>query len=203
MEKEKKLNLKTLSYSEEENGTNLNKKKRSKGKPKLPTKTIGMIALILILACILSLIFSKKNSPKYIVNDFYKIAKTDLTKAKNKYNEKYDFNEEVDQILSSRFKYKILDSKDITTPKQKENKIKIVEVKTKLYNINKRKVKTDAANQVSKDLKLGSDEYNKEFLKNLKEAVKKEKLEEKETIIRLKKVNNNWYIIDSGLTDLI
>lgn len=203
MEKEKKLNLKTLKYDEDGNNINLNKKKRAKGKLKFPNGIVGITALILILACLISLILSKKNSPKYIVKDFYKIAKTDLTKAKNKYNEKNDFNEQVDQILSSRFKYEILDSKDITTPKQKENKIKIIEVKTKIYNINKRKVKTDAANQVSKDLKLGSEEYNKEFLKKLKESVKKEELQAKETIIRLKKANNNWYIIDSGLTDLI
>lgn len=203
MEKDKKLNLKTLKYDEDGYNAKLNKKKRTKAKLNFPKEIIGIIVLILILICAFCLILSKKNSPKYIVKDFYKIAKTDLTEAKNKYNEKNDFNEKVDQILSSRFKYEILDSKDITTPKQKENKIKIVEVKTKIYNINKRKAKTDAANQVSKDLKLGSEEYEKEFLNKLKESVKKEELQEKETIIRLKKVNNNWYIIDSGLTDLI
>lgn len=201
--RQKRLNLKTLEYDNKAPKQQNVKNNKKIGNIEVLKGLSGVILLLIIISILFYLVLSKKHNPKYIVKDFYNIAKEDINKAKSKYNEKTDFNEEVDKILSSRFKYNILEVKDITTPKQKENKTKVVEVKTKLSNVNKRQAKTGASNKVSENVKLGSDEYNKEYLAKLKEVVKEAPLEEKETVVRLKNENGKWYIIDSGSTDLI
>lgn len=199
MEKEEKLNLKTLEFERKRR----EKLKEKKTNNKKNNKLLFIVLVVIILIAILIIVFGRAKSPKYIINDFYTIAKKDEIKAKNKYRENQKFLEQVDEILSSRFKYQILDIKEVTNDVQKNNKIKIYDAKVKLSNVDRRKAKTEASKKTSNELKIGTEEYNNEYLKNLKEAVKKEEIKTVETTIKLKLENGKWYIINTGNTDII
>lgn len=197
-ENENRLNLKTLEYKKDRTKRTNSSKLISSNK-----NVIGVVTLI-VFVCILLLFFTfRKRNPNYIVRDFYNVAKADTAKAKEKYNEKTEFNKERNKILSSRFKYEILSTKETTTPRQKKEKIRIVEVRTKIYNVDKRKVNTETTSMIPSDLKVGSEKYKKEYIKNLKKVVKKAELKSEETTIRLKEEKGKWYIIDTGITDMI
>ena len=200
---ENRLNLKTLEFKNSDDKKEKTKRTNN-SKITAPNKNMIGIVTLIVFVCILLLFFTfRKKNPNYIVRDFYNTAKVDTAKAKEKYNEKTEFNKERNKILSSRFKYEILNTKETTTPRQKEDKIRIVEVRAKIYNVDKRKVNTEATSMIPSDLRVGSDKYNKEYIKNLRTVVKKAELKSEETTIKLKEEKGNWYIIDTGITDMI
>lgn len=200
MEREKrskKLNLKTLEYDNKEKNT---KDKFEKNKKNVDDfKNIFKILLIVLIGILLiCMIYFKNKSAKFVVNDFLKLANKDIKDAKEKYGERQDFFRDIENVLSSKFKYEILEMKEIKSNNSKNNQEKIIEAKVKIYNIDKRKAKTEADSKTSNELKMGSEKYNNEYLKNLKEAVKKAELQNFETTIKLKKNNRKWYITNIG-----
>lgn len=203
MEREKrskKLNLKTLEYDTKEKNIKYNSKKNKKNIKNLNEfKNIFVLLLIVLIGILLIfMIYFKNKSAKFVVKDFLRLANEDIKNAKEKYGERQDFFRDVENILSSRFKYEILEIKDVKSNNIKNNQEKIVEAKIKIYNIDKRKAKTEADSKTSNELKIGSEKYNNEYLKNLKEVVKKAELQNFETTIKLKKNNGKWYITNIG-----